>query len=163
MTTQITLIIAELFAPPIGSIMMKKDVWMPLFVNLGCQLMTIVLCSIMPYMPTERHDRNVLVDQDCANICDNIVLRLQYELISIAQRLGQSIRLMIHIRAIRYLVLTFIFSAFARDSMSFVLQYMTIRYHISLSAVRLLPSSDRRNNIHTYPTHSQAISYRSEL
>ncbi|CAG8898198.1 unnamed protein product [Penicillium egyptiacum] len=126
-------IVAEIISPPMGSLLMKQSLWVPLLLNSVCGAISIMLSW---YMPETNH--HAFRDQkgDYTKISssrDNEELsgpppEDHGSITALVHSLKDSMRMIFLQKNVALLVLSFLISTFARDSMAFLLQYISNRY-----------------------------------
>jgi hypothetical protein len=147
---QAALIVAELLGPALGYFLMQRSPWIPMFVNLSCGVLSVLLCCLLPssgvigngihgqYTKADSNDDDESENhQDTTHPTQNSGpgLGLAGNIISFVTHLKHSMQFILHTRSVVILVLTFLLATFARDSMTFILQYVTNRYSWSIAKV----------------------------
>ncbi|PWY76005.1 MFS general substrate transporter [Aspergillus sclerotioniger CBS 115572] len=124
-------LLAEIVSPPVGSLLMKHSIWLPILINSACCGVSILLSW---YMPETRHyavkQANAAYTETptTAYAEDHSEPREPSRTISLVDNLKQRLRVVVSQRNIFLLILSFLVANFARDSMAFLLQYISNRY-----------------------------------
>ncbi|CAI7568605.1 unnamed protein product [Penicillium glandicola] len=126
-------IIAEIISPQIGSLLMKHSLWVPLLLNPICGAISIMLSW---YMPETNHyavqgrkgDYTKIPSSPDDEEFPGPPLEELGSIMSLVHSLKDSMRAIFMQKNIALLTLSFLISTFARDSMAFLLQYISTRY-----------------------------------
>ena len=157
---KVPFVAAELLGPALGYFLMQRSLWIPMFVNLSCGVFSISICCLLPSTGTigkgirgqytkvdpgdeeeeeeEEEDYDDDAGEDPQYTTDpthNSGSSLADNILSLFNHLKRSIGFVLHSRSVMILVLTFFLANFARDSMYFILQYVTNRYSWSIAKV----------------------------
>ena len=134
-------LLSEVISPPIASYLMTKDLWAPLMIGLLCNLVTILIAaSTQETLPPtgskssvrimSSHNSHVSSSPD-----DNDHTQATTNTETEAVRVFKAFRYTWCQHTLRTLVFTFLVSEFARQSLQILLQYVSIRYSVSLAKV----------------------------
>ncbi|KAI1360575.1 major facilitator superfamily domain-containing protein [Xylaria arbuscula] len=134
-------LIAECFVPPFTYLLMEMDVWIPLLVSLGFQVMATIMTSFIP------ETLPIANPETTTNALDGSVTPPTapslYETTNNRTRLQQvkdSFAFITRDRTVAALVFTFLISKFGRQSSTVLFQYVSKRYGWNLSQAGLLLS-----------------------
>ncbi|PYH97882.1 MFS general substrate transporter, partial [Aspergillus ellipticus CBS 707.79] len=126
------LIAAEIISPPIGSLLMKESLWIPLLLNVACGFISILLSWYMPETNcfAVRGQKNGYTELSSDEEPSNPPLKHSNNggITSLLHNITDSVRVIFTQTSILLLVVSFLVSTFARDSMAFLLQYISNRY-----------------------------------
>ncbi len=124
---------------------MEKDVWIPLSIGLVSAFVTVLISiSIPETLVAARKTKTGLSDDDPTDFTSNeseaepIVLKRE-SLAVIGGTMKQALttlKCIYHSHSLLVLVITFLVSDFARQSLQVLLQYVSMRYDLSLAKVR---------------------------
>lgn len=147
-------IIAEIIAPPIASLLMKRNLWVPILLNSACGAISILLSWYMPetnnfalYAQKSQYTEIPSISDDDESL--EPPLKEAGNFIFLFHSLKKSMRIIFTEKNIALLVISFLISTFARDSMGFLLQYISNRYSWPIAKVwrerpTCLPSRGRK-------------------
>ncbi|KAJ5971438.1 MFS general substrate transporter [Penicillium vulpinum] len=126
-------IIAEIISPPIGSLLMKKSLWVPLLLNSVCGAISITLSWYMPEtnryaVRDKKSDYTKIPSSNDDEELSTPPLEDSGSIMALVYSLKNSMRVIFTQKNIALLALSFLISTFARDSMAFLLQYISNRY-----------------------------------
>lgn len=144
-------LLAEIVSPPVGSLLMKYSIWLPILINSACCGVSILLSWYIPETrqyavrqantehtetPTTASDEDRSGLHDGSSRATSLVDNLQKRLLVIISQWN-----------IFLLVLSFLVANFARDSMAFLLQYISNRYSWPIAKVKsTIPTDNESTN-----------------
>lgn len=131
---------SEVIAPPLASYFIDKHYWIPLLIGLGCCLVALVIAMFTPetlpkYAAQSASESSTPVQPPAGDDVDDST-----ELPSFAAVTKHAVNSMAFIYSQPVLfvcVAIFLVSDFARQSLQFLLQYVSSRYGVSLGQVSL--------------------------
>ncbi|PWY81907.1 MFS general substrate transporter [Aspergillus heteromorphus CBS 117.55] len=131
-------VIAEIISPPIGSLLMKQSLWLPILLNVICGAISIFLSWYMPETNSyavrgrERGGYTAIPsspgNDTSSNNSNEEPSKHPGYITGLLHTLQDSMRVIFTQKNIALLVVSFLISTFARDSMAFLLQYISTRY-----------------------------------
>ncbi|CAI7678157.1 unnamed protein product [Penicillium discolor] len=126
-------IIAEIISPPVGSLLMKQSLWVPLLLNSICGAISILLSWYIPETNEHaaRHQDGDYTKIPSSGDNEELSGPLPGDLGSImalAHSLKDSMQIIFTQKNVALIAISFLISTFARDSMAFLLQYISNRY-----------------------------------
>lgn len=130
-------LIAECFVPPFTYLLMEMDVWIPLLVALGFQVIATVMTSLIPEtLPVASPEitTDSLNDSTTGSGSSSLYKTTSNRIRM--QRVKDSFAFITRDRTVSALVFTFLISKFGRQSSTVLFQYVSKRYHWNLSQVR---------------------------
>ncbi|KAK2009233.1 MFS general substrate transporter [Colletotrichum eremochloae] len=133
---QAALIVAELLGPAIGSFLMTVSLWHPLLLGLACTVITATLAGTIPETLHRREEG--AIESECEDLSDE--LSLQRTLRRLLEHVYKTLEFIASHRSVLFLVLTFLVVDFSRQSLSVLLQYLSMRYTIPIAKANLLLS-----------------------
>lgn len=134
---QAAVLISELSAPPIGSVLMTHNLWLPMFLGLAIQAFCIGVALLIPETRgffTSTEVTPVVSPEEiepCISAKDNAEeeeMRAEGMKLSPIEQFREAIKFLQHNWAVTLLVLTFLIASIGRQSMSVFLQYVSKRY-----------------------------------
>ncbi|KAJ5167467.1 MFS general substrate transporter [Penicillium canariense] len=139
-------IIAEIISPPIGSFLMQRSLWVPLLLNSACGAVSILLSWYMP--ETNPHAAagykndytGISTSSDDEQLPCSPAIEGNGSLEGLLVSLKDSMYAIMTQKNVLLLVLSFLIATFARDSMAFLLQYVSNRYSWSIAKTSWLLS-----------------------
>ncbi|KAJ6442834.1 MFS transporter [Purpureocillium lavendulum] len=144
--TNAVLIFSELIGPPLSTLMMQSNVWLPLGFALMCTIFTTVLAALIPETLPAKPTKAADDASDDSNDEENSTLNQTSKktLGSTWKHASETIRYMIGNKSLLLLVVSFLAVDFARQSLTILLQYVSNRYTISIAkrSVKTLPITE---------------------
>jgi MFS family permease len=136
---------AEILGPPLGALLMEKNVWIPLCIGFGFFAISTFLALFLP--ETFRMEKSQTVPVNSGNGVDSgnssiadSVTKLKHAAKSWTYHVRRTLAFIFSHRNLAYLIITFLVADFARQSLSFLLQYVSERYSIPLSKASEFPN-----------------------
>jgi hypothetical protein len=133
---------SEMVAPPIASYFIDKDVWIPLSIGLVCTMLTVIIASnvpeTLPMLDKKKAALHIAVsdsDEESMSSSDAQSGRVPTWLRNPMRHAVKTFIYIGHNRPLFILVFTFLVSDFARQSLQVLLQYVSIRYNVTLAEV----------------------------
>lgn len=133
-------IAAAMVAPAIGAILMEVDVWIPLLIQLACSAIAVMIAISTPETQSRvrkiRKSTNISVEQNTGT--KSLPARSRQAksvLVSLVRHSASTASFVVHDRNIMFIVLSFLFNEFGRQSLTFLLQYVSKRYGWSVANV----------------------------
>lgn len=135
-------IAAAMVAPAIGAILMEVDVWIPLLIQLACSAIAVMIAISTPETQSRvrkiRKSTNISVEQNTGTESNALPARSRQAksvLVSLVRHSASTASFVVHDRNIMFIVLSFLFNEFGRQSLTFLLQYVSKRYGWSVANV----------------------------
>jgi hypothetical protein len=142
-------LVAECIIPPITSIMMTKDLWIPLLTAVGFQWIAVAMTLALPEtLPVIASDQSCILTSDTPGGGENLQNELEREPIRKSEKMSaaklwlllqqtkQSFNFIWCDAAAIALLSTFFVSKVGRHSINLLLQYVSKRYQWTLSKAR---------------------------
>ncbi|KAF4506574.1 hypothetical protein G6O67_006643 [Ophiocordyceps sinensis] len=136
---QAVLIVSEIIGPALSSATMEKSLWLPLSIALACTVTTTVLAGVMPETLPHGRDNRPL-DPDYVRKPGHVERGLRGRLSVIWRHTSSTLGFIISHSSILYLVVTFLVVDYSRQSLGILLQYISLRYSVSISRANLVLS-----------------------
>ncbi|KAK6072651.1 short-chain dehydrogenase reductase sdr [Seiridium cupressi] len=156
-------LIAEFFVPPVTAILMKKSVWVPLLLAVGCQGLTLILVLFLPEtlpLPVPHEAKSdtssTSLTASSYSVTDEQPL-LDREWKVWFQRTKASYDFVTRDVAVAALVFTFLVSKVGRQASNILLQYVSKRYGWNLAEAGLILSLRAGVNIALFTVVLPAI------
>ncbi|PYI01625.1 MFS general substrate transporter [Aspergillus sclerotiicarbonarius CBS 121057] len=130
MCFEAAVLLTELISPPLGSLLMNHSIWLPNLVSCACGGVSILLSW---YMPETRHwaVKKAHAEPEIPATPSEVPSERpngQKRVIALMNSLKERLSVTTTQRNISLLILSFLVANFARDSMAFLLQYISKRY-----------------------------------
>jgi hypothetical protein len=142
----VAMMAAEILGPPLGSFLMVKNLWAPLILSLFCTCLVMCLSLIIPETLTldcstravqsDEILKPLLPDDDGSTISSGsesppstLATTAWY------YHCQRTLSFIMKSQNVLLLVLTFLISDFARQSMTILVQYVSVRFSLSLAKV----------------------------
>ena len=132
---QAAVLVSELLAPPIGSVLMTRNLWLPMFLGLAIQAFCIGVALLIPEtrgFPTSSEATPAASSEEVEPCISEVEEEEQgrAEGIKLSQleRFRDAIKFLQYNWDVALLVLTFLIASIGRQSMSVFLQYVSKRY-----------------------------------
>lgn len=142
---------SEVIAPPIASYFIDSNPWIPLLIGLCCTALTVLIAASLPETLALPKSKTVQTDDAENNSSEEDALQTPKSAAkdtsfkSTIKHTLQSLKYIKSRHALFLLVCVFMISDFARQSMLFLVQYVSVRYRLTLGKVtgscRVLRSS----------------------
>lgn len=131
---------SEVIAPPIASYFIDSNPWVPLMIGLCCTALTVFIAASVPEtLSAERKAVGTTADPDDsmeeAVLPPTEVPAKDSSFKATIKHTLQSLKYIKSQRALFLLVCVFMISDFARQSMLFLVQYVSVRYRLTLGQV----------------------------
>lgn len=135
---------SEVISPLVASYFMEKDVWIPLSISLISAFMTVLVAIGIPEtLVATPHIKTGLSDDDAPSSLSSegegrFIDRNRSSLAVIGDTMKQAsttLKYIYHSHVLLVLVVTFLVSDFARQSLQVLLQYVSTRFDIALAKV----------------------------
>lgn len=133
---------SEVIAPPIASYFIDSssnhsNPWIPLLIGLFCTGITLLLAACSPETLIRRQKYSKIGDDSASgDVPDQGELEEDISFKSTLKHTLQSLQYISTQRVLLLLVCVFMISDFARQSMIFLIQYVSVRYRLTLGQVR---------------------------
>ncbi|MCJ1306349.1 hypothetical protein MMC08_009169, partial [Hypocenomyce scalaris] len=149
--TQASIIIAEMIAPPLAAVLMARNVWIPLFLSFACGASCIFIAMLLPetrsWLSNESEPQDEFVSDPRwkqnpgrKRPSPEQSGKPKTDEGSLFGRSRQTLSFIFQDVNLALLVTAFLISTFGRQSMSFILQYVSKRYGWPLAKTSYLLS-----------------------
>jgi len=136
-------IAAAMVAPAIGALLMEIDVWIPLLLQLACSGLATIIAMSTPETqskacknrksPSESAEQNKGTE---SNAIPGSPKQAKSVLVSLLRHSASTASFVVHDRNVMFIILSFLFNEFGRQSLSLLLQYVSKRYGWTVAKVR---------------------------
>lgn len=131
---------SEVIAPPIASYFIDSNPWVPLLIGLCCTALTVLIAVGVPETLTTKKKHEEVNSNSIASTEEDALLPAEEaakdgSFMSTIKHTLQSLQYIKSRRALLLLVCVFMISDFARQSMVFLVQYVSVRYRLTLGQV----------------------------
>jgi hypothetical protein len=137
-------LVAECLTPPITSILMTKSVWIPLIAALVFEVLGIAFLAPLPETLSQNMPEDIAANSPLSSDSSEVegeqrplleADEVNLKNPSIIREVRESLRFITRDAAVAALVITFLVSKVGRQSTNLLLQYVSKRYHWTLSKV----------------------------
>ncbi|POR33116.1 MFS general substrate transporter [Tolypocladium paradoxum] len=139
--TNAVLIVSELIGPALSTLMMQNSVWLPLLFALACTILTTILSGFMPETLPPTADNKTA---DGSSNEDSVASRKARKSMESAKVIWKhasgTLSYIAQTQSVLLLVISFLVVDFSRQSLTILLQYVSIRYSTSISKANILIS-----------------------
>lgn len=147
---------SEVIAPPIASYFIDKQYWVPLLIGLGCCVIGVIIALFTPetlpkYAAHSANETNT-PEQSTVNDSTDDSKELP-SFTAVAKHAANSMSYIYSQPILFVCVAIFLVSDFARQSLQFLVQYISSRYGVSLGQVRFTSRVLIWNYFATYNKH----------
>ncbi|RAL03342.1 putative MFS transporter [Aspergillus ibericus CBS 121593] len=130
MSFEAAVLLTEIISPPIGSLLMTHRIWLPNLVNCACCAVSILLSWYMPetrhYAIRKAHPESEISATPSEDLSEPPNAHKRGS--ALVNTLKERLSVITAQRNVSLLILSFLVANFARDSMAFLLQYISKRY-----------------------------------
>lgn len=144
---------SEVIAPPIASYFIDKQYWVPLLIGLGCCAIGVIIALFTPETLPKyaAHNASGADTQEQSPADDNIDDSKELPSFTAVAKHAVNSMSYIYSQPVLFIcVAIFLVSDFARQSLQFLIQYVSSRYDVSLGQVSFTPRASRRNFLATW-------------